>query len=77
VADAVTGFLGVTDRGEMAAFLAHERRQPTPLSEPVTGPTAPAALPLSDVLGERVLALSAPRATSLGYGTPFAPGKAG
>jgi hypothetical protein len=46
----------------MAAFLAHERRQPTPLSEPVTDPTAPAALPLSDVLGERVLALSGPRA---------------
>jgi hypothetical protein len=77
VADAVTGFLGVTDGGEMAAFLAQERRQPTPLSEPVTDLTAPAALPLSDVLGERVLALSGPRATSLGYGNPFARGKAG
>jgi Sulfotransferase family len=64
---AIVNLLALPDVGEMANFLAEQRRNPTPMSAPVTDLGAPDTFSLQADVEARILELAGPAAARLGY----------
>ena len=67
VLSAIVNLLALPDVGEMADFLAGQRRNPTPMSAPVTDLRAPDTFSLPPDMEARILELAGPVAVRLGY----------